>query len=222
MSRISAGQVLAGCALVVTGLLLWTEYDRRTGGSGGGTEIRAISSSPVEIWPELVRGSSLLEPGTTPDTLLVFIDFECPACRQFARTTLESLRREVTSRPTVVVRHWPLAYNRFARQYAVAAECASTQGLLREFHDVVFETQDSIGLLPLSEFVSRAGMTDSAGFEQCLQGVGPEERVKEGLLLAERLGLVGTPSVVLNGRLYSRPPTSAELRTELAQSRGGS
>jgi protein-disulfide isomerase len=221
MTRISAGQVLSGCALVVTGLLLWTEYDRRFGGAEGGTETRAISSSTVEIWPELVRGSSLLQQGTTPDTLLVFVDFECPACRQFARTTLEALRTEWVSRPTVVLRHWPLAYNRFARQYAVAAECASTHGLLREFHDVVFESQDSIGLLPLSEFARRAGMTDSVGFGQCLRGDGPEERVQEGLLLAERLGLVGTPSVVLNGRLYSRPPTSTELRTELAQSRGG-
>lgn len=167
--------------------------------------------------PRLVGGFDTLFSSATPlgrpnglVRLVVFSDFECPACRRLD-AALEKLTPSLGDTLAVRVVHYPLAQHRFAYQAAQAAECAAAVGAFEQYHRLLFSRQDSIGLISWVDFAKRSGVSALDEFERCAaQKSAP--RVDHDSRLAEFHSLNRTPSVVLEGWLLPRTPTEQELR----------
>jgi protein-disulfide isomerase len=159
-------------------------------------------------WRTLIAAGHRLGPQNAKVTILEFGDFECPACGG-AERTLRALREEYPSDVAVVFRHWPLSYHRFAYAGARAAECAGAQGRFLQYHDLEYDRQDSLGLLPFGELARRAGVPSLSAFQACNRTAGPVPAIEQDIVAAKSVGGNGTPTLAINGRRLIGVPDSA-------------
>lgn len=205
--NIAVSSVLVICALATTALVarreLMTQYT-----SGASTKVAALKY--VENWrSDLARGVRMGSPRAAVQ-MLELADFECPYCRSM-HGLLQSVRAKHPDSVALTFVHYPLAGHRFAVVAARAAECAEAQDRFEAMHDQLFLGQESFGQVPWSEFAAKASVPDIAGFEQCMKAIAPIPRLDAGKALGQRLGLIGTPTLIINGWMLSHPPNLEEL-----------
>lgn len=194
-------------AIAIAAALVHREFVR-------GPAVAVEGGEPVEIadWQSLEAVGHWIGPSDAPVRLVEFADLECPFCRRFHQAFSE-VRSEVGDAVSLLYVHYPLASHRFALPSARAAECAAIQGAFAQFVDAVFRGQDSLGLKTFGSFARDAGIPDLDRFESCTaEQSATFERIDGGREAGERLGVSGTPTVIVNGWQHPRPPTAQELR----------
>ncbi|MGH7468760.1 MAG: DsbA family protein [Pseudomonas sp.] len=148
-------------------------------------------------------------------TLAYFADLECPYCRRFQQQIDSAFSKQQLRVRTLYV-HFPLRNHKFAMPAAIASECAAEQGRFGAFVKSVYYKQDSLGLKSWSSFAYDAGAFDSTSFRTCLARGAVSERVAQGMEIGRRLGVRGTPTVIISGWLFNRPPNPTELPSIIA------
>lgn len=212
--------VTAACAVAVTIVVVRQQVRGRPSVAG------AAATSPrknrtVADANQMLAAGRRLGPEEAPLTILYFGDFECPACKHFS-TTLSAFRKDHPNDVSVVFRHFPLEYHRFAYPSARAAECAADQGQFEEMYEVLYGAQDSLGLLTFQELARRANVPDLAQFTKCNAMTSRVPRIEQDLAAGTSIRLPGTPGVIINGTLYEeRLPTQAVLDSLLRDARIG-
>lgn len=213
MSKILANLATAvpvACALIVTGLVVRRELFS----SPAATASVALESRTVPDWRSYARGQRM-GPADAKVTIVEFSDFECPFCRATA-ARLRAVRAKYPRDVAVVYRHYPLPYHAHAVEAARASLCAARQGRFEAFHDLLF-AQDSLGMVPWSRLAQSAGVRDPAGFERCMRLPGPSPEIERDLREGARLGVRGTPTLLVNERLLDgAPPGTLEEAVERA------
>lgn len=207
--------VLVTCALVVTIAVVRREFG--TSPAMPVAEPREIPEPrPVPNWRDLTTAGLWIGHQDAPVLLVQFADFQCPFCAVEARNVrdvLESYGDDVA----MVFRHFPLEQlHPHAYEAAVAAECAAAQGRFGIFHDLLFYRQDEIGQTRWTQFADAAS-ADTVAFAKCMEDAWPRARVAEDVDDARKIGLTGTPSVILDGLLLPGTPTVATLRRHIDQ-----
>ena len=141
-------------------------------------------------------------------SIVEFSDFQCPFCVKAYR----DLRRLVRSRSDVslVFRHYPLdaACNPHLQRSvhpnaclaACAAECASQQGRFWEYHDRLFENNESLERDGLFRY-ARECQLDITAFRTCLDDPATRARVGQDIESGSKLGVTSTPTLFINGRM---------------------
>jgi protein-disulfide isomerase len=198
--RLLTGLMVA-CALVVTGLALRNNFGRPPSPS---------APPQVKDWRRYTTAGQVMGSSTAKLRVVEFADFQCPYCARL-RSRLEDLRRDSDGRVAVVFRHFPLENHPHAFEAAVAAECAARGGRFEEFHDVLFEHQDSIGKKSWARFAAEAGVSDTAAFNRCRQSPEAQQRVRQDAHAAQELRLTGTPTLLIGGRMVAGLPKDGEL-----------
>lgn len=204
--------VVAAAALVAVGLTLRREF--RTPAAGR-AQVDTLEFEPH--WRAAVPFSSAIRRGSpSGDVLLVVSDYECPGCALFE----ESLRvLEDSTDVAIGILHLPLRQHRFARSAAQAAICAEDQGRFRAFHLRVFDAQDSLGLVSFRDIAAQVGVPDIERFGECTDSPSAKARVDSSSVQVRRLGVRFTPTVLLNGWRFPRPPSAEAIQSELARQR---
>lgn len=210
--------VLVICAVVVTGLLVRRELFP---GEGGSDAVEAMEVRRVDDWRSYAEGGHRMGPSDASVLVIEFADFQCRYCRVTARH-LEKLRSEHPGDVAVVYRHFPLDnVHPHATTAARASECAAEQDAFEGFHDAVFSVQDSLGEIPWSRLAHRAGVADTVAFGQCLADNRTAGDVREDVAAGSRLGIQGTPSLLVNDQLLQGAPTYEQLESEVEARLGG-
>ena len=183
-------------------------FRRRTGADG-----TAVSHEPtnVEEWRQYSRVGHRIGPSNASVTIVEFADFECPVCRAFATQVLPAIKKEFGDQVTIVVRHWPLSYHKFAYPTARAAECAAAQGKFESFYSLAYAEQDSLGLKPYRKFAQQSGVKDLDRFDRCVSTPGGVLSIDADIAAVKALGGEGTPTVLVNNLLYKGAPDSIRL-----------
>lgn len=169
-----------------------------------------LEMAPVANWSQLALDAAAIPPGDTT-VVVVFNDFQCPFCARFDA----AVRNIQANNPAVkvVFRHRPLmGIHPFAKDAAIAAECARNQGRFDAYASGLFSSQRLIGIRPWTEFAVGAGVPDTIAFARCVRSDSTVRRIVErDLAAAATLRSRGTPSFVINGREPSRAPGVAEI-----------
>jgi protein-disulfide isomerase len=131
-------------------------------------------------------------------TLVEFTDYQCPSCAQ-ARPALDRITNEYGERVRLVVRDYPLSQHADAQKAAEAAEAAREQGKYWEYTALLFQNQSALAPEKLKGYASRVGL-DRAKFDAALDSGRFAERVRRDVFDGDRVGVMGTPTVFLNGR----------------------
>jgi protein-disulfide isomerase len=149
-----------------------------------------------------------------PVTVIEYGDFECPYCAA-AAPVLRRLVEESQGRVRLVFRHFPLAGNHphaltAALTAALAAEAAGAQGAFWEMHDLLFARQDRLSDVALRAYAEDLGLDGSRVVGEIAQQFAAKVAADFEQGLAD--GVAGTPTVVVDGRLFSGRVELAALR----------
>lgn len=111
----------------------------------------------------------------------------------------------------VVYFPYALEYHRFALPAARASDCANEAHAFERWTDVIFQKQDSLGLKSWGSCAMEAGIADTAWIASCALRPGESERVKAGRDFGDKIGLTGTPAILVNGWYLKSTPNRVEL-----------
>lgn len=197
--------VLVACAVVATSTLVHREFFAEP------LARRPESAVQVEGWSDLLaRGVRTGQPGA-PVQIVEFGDFQCPFCRTFHREIEKVLLRHGPNVAHTFV-HFPLDdIHPSARDAALAAECAAEAGRFSELKAALFARQDQLGSVPWTVLARAAGIDDTLSYEECLVRPATASRVEDDIAIGQRLGVRGTPTVMVNGWMLPSPPTADSL-----------
>jgi protein-disulfide isomerase len=193
MKKYTAVLIIAGVLLiaVVAGVLLY----------------RSRSNSEIAAQPPIET--------STPSvvTLEEFGDYQCPPCAQL-HPALKEIKQQFGPNLNFVFRNLPLTIHKNALIAAQAAEAARVQNRFWEMHDLLYQNQDAWkdDKNAKARFVKYAGDLglDTARFEQDLVSEQVRFRLQADLDAAARLGINGTPTILINGRQMKTEATNAE------------
>lgn len=212
---VSAGvtAMLVLCAIVIAGTAVHREFFAPP------RVVQATGGPPRDInnWKQVVGTGHRIGAVSAPVTIVEFADFECPACRQFVTRTLRSAELVYKGQIAVVFRHWPLSYHKYAYPAARAAECAAAQGRFEQIYDRFYDGQDSLGVKSIADFAAESGVPDMDAFNMCNNQTSPVPAIDEDARVAVSLGAVGTPTIIINGKMFMSVPDSAVLDTTIAR-----
>lgn len=146
-----------------------------------------------------------------PNTIVAFVDLQCPACR----TAHRFLRDLVTRYPGMVrvaIRHFPNSNECNAHfpllshpaaceaaRWSIAAMQTAEASSAARYIDALYEVQDDLDLRPFESIAGQAGL-DTAVLARQARDPRVEERLAADLALAHRAGVTTTPRLFLNGR----------------------
>lgn len=164
--------------------------------SVAGEERRAAPASIAAERHSPREGSPFLGPAAAPQTLVFFIDYQCPVCPRAARE-MPALVSSFAGVLKVEVRHNPLGMHPHAFDAAAAARAAQRQGKFWQYHDLLLDSRsyEREALVALAE---KAGL-DRVSFLKDFDDAQLREGILEETRQAERAGAMGTPGFLING-----------------------
>jgi protein-disulfide isomerase len=173
-----------------SGYLLWGTTT--TPAEAGTTGIQRVTVS--------TEGDPSIGPAEAPVTIVEFSDYQCPFCQSWYQQTFSLLQTNYPDQIRFVYRDLPLPMHPEAVPAAEAAHCAGDQNAYWKFHDALFSGQYTLGRAAYEQYAADLGL-DTAAFTTCLDDHRYQDEVNTDAADAARLGLSGTPSFVINGRI---------------------
>ncbi|MBI4176604.1 MAG: DsbA family protein [Candidatus Aenigmarchaeota archaeon] len=143
-----------------------------------------------------------LGPANAKVTVIEFSDFQCPFCKRFFDQTLGQIKSDYveTGKIRFAYRDFPLdSIHPNARPAAMAAECANEQGKFWEFHDKIFQNQQSMSTESYKQWAAELGL-DAGQFNSCVDSNKYAQEVEKDFQDGVAAGVSGTPTVFVNGQ----------------------
>jgi protein-disulfide isomerase len=139
-------------------------------------------------------------------TVIEYSDFQCPFCKRFHDAVLPQIVNNYVKTGKI-----KLSYKNFAflgdesRWAAQAAECAADQNRFWDFHELLFTRQqgENVGAFTKDNLILLAKeiKLDGNAFATCLNGDKTLDRVQADTSEGNKIGVRGTPSFLVNGKL---------------------
>jgi protein-disulfide isomerase len=180
----------------------------QSGRSGSGTVVQ-----PAHVVG--AGGAELIGDANAPVLVEEYGDFQCPTCASWDRSVFPTVERLVDE-GKIRFAYYPFAFlGPESVTAASASVCAADQGKFWEFRSYLYanqypENSGSITADLLVDVGAGMGLTD-AGFEQCVRGDTYDGWIRQVSDQATSRGIVATPTILVNGKGFDRPPTAAEL-----------
>jgi protein-disulfide isomerase len=139
-------------------------------------------------------------------TIVEYSDFQCPFCAKGYTTFEQQVMKDYGDKVKFVFKDYPLPFHPWAEPAAIASECAKQQkvdAFWKMYHGF-FANQKDVNPTNVKdkawEYVSDQGL-DKAKFDDCFDNKKTQAAVKADVAEGQSVGVTGTPSFVINGRL---------------------
>lgn len=163
--------------------------------------VKFLYEEPQPIARDISVGTSASTgPATAAITIVMFSDFQCPACSA-THPILKKVMAEYAGKIHFVVRNYPLT-NRHdhAMRAALAAAAARIQGKFFEYIDVLYTHQDALDDASLRKYAAEQGL-NMKQFELDFNSEKIAAEVRKDMADGNSYKLGGTPSIFINGVL---------------------
>jgi protein-disulfide isomerase len=166
----------------------------------------SVAAAPINMDKIAVRQHNVRGDEKATVTLIEYSDFQCPFCKRFHDTVLPRIVTDYVNTGKI-----KLAFKNFAflgdesRWAAQGAECAADQNRFWDIHELLFsrQTGENMGTYTKANLVNYAQelKLDVPAFTSCLNQDKTLERVQTDTTEGNSLGVRGTPSFLINGKL---------------------
>jgi protein-disulfide isomerase len=137
-------------------------------------------------------------PATAPVTVVMFSDFQCPACSA-THPVLKKVLAEYAGKVRFVVRDFPLtSLHENAFRAALAANAANAQGKFFEYTEILYTHQNALDAASLSKYAAQLGLNVKQ-FELDLSLEKTAAEVRKDMADGKSYGITGTPTIFVNG-----------------------
>jgi protein-disulfide isomerase len=158
---------------------------------------------PTRTYDLPVGQSPVKGPADAPITIVEFSDYQCPFCARMEPLVHDALAA-YPQQARLVFKHLPLvSIHPQAMPAALAATAAERQGRFWEMHELLFANQRALAPEQITEYARGLGL-DMAKFQADMASDEVQAIVKEDMALAQRVGVRGTPTIFVNGRLLQQ------------------
>ncbi|MBM4344043.1 MAG: thioredoxin domain-containing protein [Deltaproteobacteria bacterium] len=141
--------------------------------------------------------------------IVTFQDFQCPFSARLD-PHIRAIEGEFPGRVKVSWVDWPNAkIHPLAQRFAEAGREAQAQGKFWEFHKAVMANNDRLDDAVLRERAKAAGV-DLRKLDKALADRSHTSAVETAKALGDKLGVLGTPTVFINGHLFKPQSFSAD------------
>jgi protein-disulfide isomerase len=143
--------------------------------------------------------------------IVLYSDFQCPFCAQFAQAYRELQTKGVDGvQTTVEFINFPLSIHPAAQLAHQAAAAAKAQGKFWEMHDLLFANQHRAQRADLLDYAKKLDL-DIVRFEKDLDSDSTKQIIAADLAKGAKVGVEGTPTYTINGKPYSGTRPFAQL-----------
>ncbi|MBV9760251.1 MAG: thioredoxin domain-containing protein [Acidobacteriaceae bacterium] len=166
-----------------------------------------LNESPFEDTLEhLPTDGPSFGPANAKVTIVVFSDFECPYCRQMAKTLRDNIPQKFPNEVRVIFEDFPIdSLHPWSRAAAEDSHCIANQKIpaFWAFHDWIFEHQQEVSQTNLRdkalEFAKQNGL-DTATVANCMDSHATAAAVERSVRAGQGLQIEQTPTLFVNGR----------------------
>lgn len=158
-----------------------------------------------------IAGDPVRGPANAKITIVEFSDFQCPYCA----VAVGNLNRLLEKHPDdvrLVFKQFPLDIHSQAEFAAEAALAAHAQGKFWPMHDKLYANFRSLSPDNIMTWAKEMGL-DMARFQAELKSAKYKPLVEKELEQGEKAGVLGTPTLYVNGKHYNGPAELAALET---------
>jgi len=168
-----------------------------------------LNQSPFQAELDKIHtdGAPSFGPPNAPVTIVLYSDFECPACKEEAKTLRDNLVKAYPTQVRVVFRDYPLdQIHPWARTAAIAARCMYRQNpqTFWDFYDWIYEHQADVTPAnvndKMAEFAKQKNL-DALQFSRCTDNKSTEPDIDKSVAEAKSLEVEQTPTMFINGRI---------------------
>lgn len=133
-----------------------------------------------------------------PVTVVMFTDFQCPACSA-THPVVKSVLAEFGDKIRLVVRDFPLVQiHENAFRAAVAAGAANAQGKFFEYTEILYKNQTNLDAVSLRKYAADLNL-NLKQFDLDFASPKIAGEVRQDMEDGKRYGLSGTPTLFVNG-----------------------
>lgn len=130
-----------------------------------------------------------------------FSDFQCPFSKKSVEYLDEVLNHYGRKRASIVFKQFPLSFHKQAALAAEASLAAAAQNKFEEMYRKMFDNQQALTRTDLEAYAQQIGL-NMKRFKDDLDNGTWKKAVEEDMVLAKKVGVGGTPTIFVNGRLY--------------------
>lgn len=177
--------------------------------------IYGLMSQGTAYPPDQVVESDHVRGNPDGVTLMIYADFQCPACATEAELLARAWPR-IDDDVQLVFRHYPLTdSHRHAWTAALYAEAAGRQGSFWPMHDLLFANQSYWSGLSDAEdefdgYLEQLGL-DVAQAQADMEDESLRQKIRNDQRGGTRAGVRGTPALFVEGRQVRTPGNVADL-----------
>ena len=146
-------------------------------------------------------------------TIVEFADYQCPHCKS-AADALKKVTEKFKDKVKYVYIDFPINHSGISKLVAEASHCAAEQNKFWDFHYKAFDGQASLDKDSPSK-IAKDLKLDDAKFKACTEGTKGRAMVEKGRNEGERIGVSGTPYLIINGRRYMGAHTIEAITKEI-------
>ena len=179
------------------------------------------SLGTIEGAVDSTAGDGIVFNAGLPTKVDVFEDFQCPICKLFEEPIGGYLTSLITEKKAQVTYH-PLSFlgNGSKDDESIAASnaayCAVDEGKFLDFHKALYDVQSQVensGFLNSDNLITigkKIGIT-SQSFSDCVTNRSKLVNVVAATASMERYGVKGTPTTLINGKIWERQSPGFDL-----------
>ena len=141
-----------------------------------------------------------------PVSLVVFSDFQCPHCKEEAKSLRANLIKAFPKEVRLYFKDFPIEQSHpWAKLASIAGRCVYRQNMeaFWDFHDWAFENQEKLNLenfgAQLTTFATSKNL-DSLALKSCVDSKATLEIVEKNQADGREVGVSATPTIYMNGR----------------------
>jgi protein-disulfide isomerase len=219
--------ILGGVIVVGIAAIAWAKYKS--------TDTQGAADKPVTL-ADSADARSIYQRATpmplgnanAPVKLVVFSDYQCPYCGQWASQVQQALIADYvkTGKLQFVYYDFPLGgAHKYSFLAARAARCAGEQNKFWEYHDLLFGQQSEWAFssgVPMDDFYKYADQVgvNRTQFDACLKSDKYADVVTANRMLGDQLGVAATPTILINNRKVQEPLDYKAIKDMIAKEGG--
>jgi protein-disulfide isomerase len=166
-----------------------------------GIKDRAESAFPSEILKPDIATHPRRSPADAPVQLVEYACFQCPFCAHLAEVLEARLRKEFGQQVAHVYKFFPVRSHSRGVQSALAGVAAHRQGRFWQFYGLAYANRTKLEDADLRSYAQKAGL-DLAKYDADIKDAAVMKLIEKDKLEGMRYGVEGTPTFLVNGKLY--------------------
>lgn len=197
---------------LASAIYVFTVYSRLKSGKISLEDIFGVSGAQTT---KMIYGDNrpVLGNREAPIVFAVFMDYECPFCKDASRVINTLLLDEnYKTRVKFVIRHFPVtALHPNALTAAMAVECAYSLEKFAEMHNALFDAATPLTKTHLKR-IAKLVQLDTDAFNKCLETQKFLSIIEKDMTDGITIGITSTPGFVIGDRILEGAPTLEELK----------